>query len=67
MTDENANRAALAELNRNYVRSVDEADVAWFDANLATDFMNTRRSISISSVLRCFELNELRRSFVAVG
>ena len=31
----------LRELNRNYVRAVDEADVAWFDANLASDFMNT--------------------------
>jgi Domain of unknown function (DUF4440) len=31
----------LRALNRNFVRSVDEADVAWFDANLASDFMNT--------------------------
>jgi hypothetical protein len=29
------------ELNRNYVRSVDEPDVTWFDANLAVDFFNT--------------------------
>jgi hypothetical protein len=41
MADIEQHRAALAELNRNYVRSVDEADVAWFDANLAPDFMNT--------------------------
>jgi hypothetical protein len=34
-------RAALRDLNRNYVRAVDEADVAWFDANLAVDFLNT--------------------------
>src|SRR5262245_27299657 len=34
-------RTTLAELNHNYVRSVDEADVAWFDANLADDFRNT--------------------------
>jgi hypothetical protein len=34
-------QATLRELNRNYVRAVDEADVAWFDANLASDFMNT--------------------------
>ena len=34
-------QATLRELNRNFVRSVDEADVAWFDANLAFDFMNT--------------------------
>jgi Domain of unknown function (DUF4440) len=41
MTDETTHRAALANLNRNYVRSVDEADVGWFDANLAKDFLNT--------------------------
>jgi hypothetical protein len=34
-------RATLRELNRNYVRAVDEADVAWFEANLAADFRNT--------------------------
>ncbi len=34
-------RATLMELNRSYVRAVDEADVAWFDANLAADFHNT--------------------------
>ena len=33
--------AALNELNRNYVRSVLESDVGWFDANLAPDFMNS--------------------------
>ena len=31
----------LRQLNRNYVRSVEEADVAWFDRHLAADFMNT--------------------------
>jgi hypothetical protein len=40
MTDEQ-HRATLQELDRNYLRSVDEADVAWFDANLAPDFFNT--------------------------
>jgi ketosteroid isomerase-like protein len=39
MSDEH--RATLRELNCNYVRAVDEADVAWFDANLAGDFLNT--------------------------
>jgi hypothetical protein len=33
--------AVLRELNRNYVRSVDQADVRWFDAHLAPDFYNT--------------------------
>ena len=32
--------AALSELNHNYVRSVDQADVKWFDQHLAQDFMN---------------------------
>jgi ketosteroid isomerase-like protein len=31
----------LNELNRNYVRSVLESDVRWFEANLAGDFMNS--------------------------
>lgn len=41
MSDVEKHRATLRELNRNYVRAVDEADVAWFDANLAPDFRNT--------------------------
>lgn len=32
--------ATLSELNHNYVRSVDQADVKWFDQHLAQDFMN---------------------------
>lgn len=31
----------LTELNRNYVRSVAESDVAWFDTHLSADFLNT--------------------------
>ena len=31
----------LHELNHNYIRSVQEADVGWFDANLADDFLNS--------------------------
>jgi Domain of unknown function (DUF4440) len=34
-------RESLIGLNRNYIRSVEEADTAWFDANLASDFLNT--------------------------
>ena len=41
MADNEIHRAALRDLNRNYVRSVDEGDVAWFEANLAADFFNT--------------------------
>ena len=31
----------LRELNRNYIRSVRESDLRWFEANLAEDFMNS--------------------------
>ena len=31
----------LQGLNRNYVRSVLESDVGWFEANLAEDFLNS--------------------------
>jgi hypothetical protein len=41
MADNEQHRAKLQELNRNYIRSVDDADVAWFDANLAHEFFNT--------------------------
>jgi hypothetical protein len=37
MADSEQHRAKLQQLNRNFVRSVEEADVAWFDANLAAD------------------------------
>ena len=41
MAEIERHRATLRELNRNYIRSVDEGDVAWFEANLAADFFNT--------------------------
>jgi ketosteroid isomerase-like protein len=31
----------LQELNRNYVRSVQESDVRWFDEHLTPDFLNS--------------------------
>jgi len=42
MADSEQHRATLQQLNRNFVRSVEEADVAWFDANLAADFLHTK-------------------------
>lgn len=33
--------AVLQDLNHHYVRSVDQADVAWFEQHLADDFLNT--------------------------
>src|SRR5262245_32388024 len=41
MRDDKIAQDTLSELNRNYIRAVDEADVAWFDAHLAPDFRNT--------------------------
>ena len=31
----------LHQLNRNYVRSVEESDVRWFDEHLSEDFLNS--------------------------
>lgn len=37
---ESPHLASLRELNHDYVRSVDQADVKWFDRHLAQDFVN---------------------------
>ena len=37
----------LEELNHNYIRSVQESDVRWFDANLSEDFLNTNPDASL--------------------
>lgn len=37
----------LTELNREYIRSVQESDVAWFDRNLAEDFMCSNTDASL--------------------
>lgn len=40
-TDTAKQLAVLQDLNHHYVRSVDQADVAWFEQHLADDFLNT--------------------------
>jgi ketosteroid isomerase-like protein len=40
-------QATLEALNREYIRSVSEADVAWFDANLSEDFVNSNPDCSL--------------------
>ena len=45
---EQDDRAILETLNHQYVRSVQDKDVAWFDANLAPDFMNTAADGSLA-------------------
>ncbi|MBM4440846.1 MAG: nuclear transport factor 2 family protein [Candidatus Rokubacteria bacterium] len=34
-------RDVLQDLNRNYIRSVQESDVRWFDEHLSADFLNS--------------------------
>ena len=36
-----SDQATLEALNREYIRSVSEADVRWFDAHLSQDFVNS--------------------------
>jgi hypothetical protein len=40
--------ATLRNLNTNYIRSVQESDALWFDANLSDDFVNSNPDGSIS-------------------
>jgi ketosteroid isomerase-like protein len=40
-------QATLEALNREYIRSVSEADVRWFGANLAEDFVNSNPDCSL--------------------
>jgi ketosteroid isomerase-like protein len=32
---------ALVDLNENYIRSVQESDIRWFEAHLSADFLNS--------------------------
>lgn len=45
----------LEKLNHNYVKSVQDKDAAWFEANLSGDFMNTTSDGSLAD----------RKSFLA--
>lgn len=40
--------ADLQELNRHYVRAVQESDVGWFERHLAEDFFNTAPDCSLA-------------------
>ena len=42
-----SDQATLEDLNRHYIRSVSEADVRWFDANLSDDFVNSNPDCSL--------------------
>ena len=49
----------LTQLNLEYIRSVEESDVRWFDAHLAPDFMNSNPDGSL--VDRQGFLNQIAR------
>ena len=42
-----ADVTVLRELNRHYVRAVQESDVAWFEQHLAEDFLNSNPDCSL--------------------
>ncbi len=41
-----SDQATLQALNREYIRSVSEADVRWFDTHLSADFVNSNPDCS---------------------
>jgi len=63
----------LHQLNRNYVRSVEESDVRWFDEHLAADFLNSNpdatlidRASFLAQIARKSLVTNLRESDVRV-
>jgi ketosteroid isomerase-like protein len=75
-TTGNANDSDLAtlhQLNRNYVRSVEESDVRWFDEHLAADFLNSNpdgtlvdRAGFLAQIARTSSVTNLRESDVRI-
>jgi len=55
----------LQELNRNYVRSVRESDVRWFDDHLTPDFLNSNPDGSL--VDRAGFLSQIAKPVTIVG
>jgi Domain of unknown function (DUF4440) len=71
--DPGEDHETLSDLNRNYIRSVDGADTAWFDANLAGDFLNTNadgtlinRSAFIAQIRRGSAVKNIREHDVII-
>src|SRR5690349_24895635 len=63
----------LHRLNRNYVRSVEESDVRWFDEHLAADFLNSNpdgtlvdRAGFLGQIARQSPVTNLRESDVRI-
>ena len=55
----------LQQLNRNYVRSVAESDVRWFDDHLTPDFMNSNPDGSL--VDRAGFLSQIAKPLTIAG
>jgi ketosteroid isomerase-like protein len=55
----------LQELNRNYIRSVQESDVRWFDEHLTPDFLNSNPDGSL--VERAGFLAQIARPVTIAG
>lgn len=73
MRDPAHDRTTLVDLNRNYVRAVDEADRGWFEANLAVDFMNTNpdgsligRAAFLEQIARGSAVRDIREHEVVI-
>jgi ketosteroid isomerase-like protein len=63
----------LHELNRNYVRSVEESDMRWFDEHLAADFLNSNpdgtlvdRAGFLAQIARKSPVKNIRESDVRI-
>ena len=63
----------LNQLNRNYVRSVEESDVRWFDEHLAADFLNSNpdgtlvdRAGFLAQIARKSPVTNIRESDVRI-
>jgi len=63
----------LHQLNRNYVRSVEESDVRWFDEHLAADFLNSNpdgtlvdRAGFLAQIARKSPVTNIRESDVRI-
>ncbi len=63
----------LHQLNHDYVRSVRESDVGWFDANLADDFLNSNpdgtlvdRAAFLAQIAKTSPVTNLREEDVRI-
>jgi ketosteroid isomerase-like protein len=73
LADSEQFRAKLQQLNRNFIRSVEEADVVRFDASLALDFFNTNsdgsfidRKAFLAQIARGSSVKNIRKHEVLI-